>query len=50
MNTFLYGAGFTKRERERTEAKEINPTARTGERCSASLYVTSRLSEAPVDF
>ena len=34
-----YGAGFTKRERERTEAKEINPTARTGERCSASQYV-----------
>ena len=34
-----YGAGFTKREkRERTEAKEINPTARTGERCSASQY------------
>ena len=26
-------------KRERTEAKEINPTARTGERCSASQYV-----------
>ena len=34
-----YGAGFTKRVRERTGAKEINPTARTGERCSASQYV-----------
>ena len=28
-----------KRARERTEEKEINPTARTGERCSASQYV-----------
>ena len=27
-----------KRARERTEEKEINPTARTGERCSASQY------------
>ena len=38
-----YGAGFTKRERERTEAKEINPTARTGERCSASQYVNKSI-------
>ena len=45
-----YGAGFTKREkRERSEAKEINPTARTGERCSASQYVnkSSRSNSSP---
>ena len=39
MSRFLYGAGLQKRARERTEEKEINPTARTGERCSASQYV-----------
>ena len=31
--------GFYETSRERTGAKEINPTARTGERCSASQYV-----------
>ena len=40
-----YGAGFTKRVRERTGAKEINPTARTGERCSASQYVNKSAAQ-----
>ena len=39
LEPVTYGAGFTLRVRERTGAKEINPTARTGERCSASQYV-----------
>ena len=32
-------------KRERTEAKEINPTARTGERCSASQYVNKSAAQ-----
>ena len=44
LNRFMVRV-LQKEQRERTEDKEINPTARTGERCSASQYVNKSAAQ-----